>query len=129
MGVDEVQHLVEELRPLGIKITIIEPAPSTTGFRDNLDRDSVDIADYDQTVREAVKIVEALPAEHFNLPEPIAAAIMTAVDADEPPVRLATGSAAVNTIRNVLQDRLAELEKWEAVSIAVDNDPEKLCPL
>jgi NAD(P)-dependent dehydrogenase (short-subunit alcohol dehydrogenase family) len=117
-----------ELSPLGIQVTIVEPAPSATGFRDNVDRDAVEIADYDQTVREARKIIEATPPEHFNTSGPIATAILAAVDAEDPPLRLATGSVAVNTIRKNLQKRLANLEAWEAVSVAVDDDPTRVCP-
>lgn len=120
--------LRDELEPLGIHVTIIEPAPSKTGFRDNVDRDAVEIADYDQTVREARKIIEATPDEHFNTAGPIATAILAAVDADEPPLRLATGSVAVNTIRKNLQSRLANLDAWQDISIAVDHDPTRVCP-
>jgi NAD(P)-dependent dehydrogenase (short-subunit alcohol dehydrogenase family) len=120
--------LYQELKPLGIHVTMVEPAPSATGFRDNLDR-APEIADYDQTVREALKAVRAKGPEHYNVPESIATAILAAVDAEEPPLRLATGSVAVNTIRKALQARLANLEAWEAVSIAVDGDPDRVCPL
>jgi NAD(P)-dependent dehydrogenase (short-subunit alcohol dehydrogenase family) len=120
--------LVDELKPLGIKVTIVEPGPSTTGFRDNLDR-APEIADYDQTVREGLKVIQSLPEDYFNLPDPIATAILAAVDADDPPVRLATGSLAVNTIRKALQARLANLEAWESVSKAVDGDTGRICPL
>jgi NAD(P)-dependent dehydrogenase (short-subunit alcohol dehydrogenase family) len=119
--------LFEELKPLGIHVTMVEPGPTTTGFRDGLDR-APEIADYDQTVREALKVIRALPSEHFNLPEPIATAILAAVDSDKPPLRLATGSVAVNTIRKMLQSRLANLEAWEAISTAVDGDPDRFCP-
>jgi NAD(P)-dependent dehydrogenase (short-subunit alcohol dehydrogenase family) len=120
--------LSQELKPLGIHVTMVEPAPSATGFRGNLDR-APEIADYDQTVREGLKAIQALPPEHFNLPGPIATAILAAVDAEEPPLRLATGSVAVSTIRKTLQARLANLDAWEAVSVAVDGDPDRVCPL
>lgn len=120
--------LYQELKPLGIHVTMVEPAPSATGFRGNLDR-AAEIADYDQTVREALKAVRAKGPEHYSQPEPIATAILAAVDAEEPPLRLATGSVAVNTIRKTLQARLANLEAWEAVSVAVDGDPDRVCPL
>jgi NAD(P)-dependent dehydrogenase (short-subunit alcohol dehydrogenase family) len=119
--------LVDELTPLGIKVTMVEPGPSSTGFRDSLDWGG-EIGDYDQTVREALKVIRDLPEEHFNLPGPIATAILAAVDADEPPIRLATGSVAVNTVRKTLQARLANLQAWEEVSTAVDGAPDRVCP-
>jgi NAD(P)-dependent dehydrogenase (short-subunit alcohol dehydrogenase family) len=119
--------LVDELTPLGIKVTMVEPGPSSTGFRDNLEWGG-QIDDYDQTVREGLKAIRALPEEHFNQAGPIATAILAAVDADEPPVRLATGSVAVNTVRKTLETRLANLQAWQDVSIAVDGDPDRVCP-
>lgn len=126
-GLSEGLHY--ELEPLGIKVTMVEPGPTLTGFRDNLDRDAAEIADYDQTVRNTARIMQTTPDEHYNTPGPIATAILAAVDADKPPLRLATGSVAVNTIRKALQSRLADLDAWEAVSTAVDGDPSRVCPL
>jgi NADP-dependent 3-hydroxy acid dehydrogenase YdfG len=119
--------LVDELTTLGIKVTMVEPGPSSTGFRDNLHW-AGEIDDYDSTVREGLKAIRELPEEHFNQAGPIATAIMAAVDADEPPVRLATGSVAVNTVRRTLEMRLANLQAWEDVSVAVDGDPDRVCP-
>jgi len=47
--------------------------------------------------------------------------VLAAVDSDQPPLRLATGSHAVAEIRRTLQARLAELEEWSATSTAVDE--------
>lgn len=126
-GLSEGLHY--ELAPLGIHVTIVEPGPTLTGFRGNLDRDATEIADYDQTVRKTAEIMRTTPDTHYNTPEPIAVAILAAVDAGQPPLRLATGSVAVNTIRTALHARLADLDTWEAVSTAVDDDPTRVCPL
>ncbi|HZZ51622.1 MAG TPA: SDR family NAD(P)-dependent oxidoreductase [Pseudonocardia sp.] len=121
--------LVEELRPLGIHVTLVEPGPSATNFRANLAWGPNNLPEYDQSVRAALTKIQALPEEHFNLAEQIVVAIMAAVDADEPPRRLATGSVAVNSIREHLHERLADLELWESISTAVDGDPARACPI
>ena len=121
--------LYYELKPLGIDVTIVEPGPSETGFRGSIAVASDNIGDYDQTVRKAVEVLVGTPPEHFNLPDDIAVAILAAVDAEQPPRRLATGSVAVNSMRASLAARLTDLENWKSVSHAVDNDPTRLCPL
>ena len=47
-----------------------------------------------------------------------AEAIAAALDADEPPLRLALGGDAVEAIRGSLEARLAELARWEEASRA-----------
>jgi short-subunit dehydrogenase len=112
--------LVGEVAPLGIKVTLVEPGPTATAFLSNLDVAATD-RDYDQTVREVQRAIGALPAEAFNAPERVATAILAAVDAEQPPLRLATGSAAARDMRAALQARLDELDTWAEVTNAVDT--------
>jgi NAD(P)-dependent dehydrogenase (short-subunit alcohol dehydrogenase family) len=114
--------LVGELEPLGIKVTLVEPGPTATPFGANLEVANT-IGDYDQTVREVQKAAAELPPEAFDSPDGVAAAILAAVDADRPPLRLATGSTAVETIGAALRSQLDELEAWRATSEAVDRAP------
>ncbi len=114
--------LVGELKPLGIKVTLVEPGPTATAFVANLVV-APSIADYDQTVREVQKAIGELPPEAFNTPERVATAILAAVDEDRPPLRLATGSTAVKEIRAALRGQLDELEDWAAAAEAVDGPP------
>lgn len=111
--------LVGELAPLGIRVTLVEPGPTATAFLDSLDL-AEEIGDYDQTVREVQKSIGELPPSAFNAPAGVASAIIAAVDAETPPLRLATGSYAVAEMRTALTARLAELDAWEAVSNSVD---------
>ncbi len=100
---------VGEIQPLGIKVTLVEPGTTATAFLANLESTEA-IGDYDQTVREVQKSLGQLLPEAFNLPERVAAAILAAVDAPHPPLRLPTGSTAVNQIRAALRNQLDELE-------------------
>jgi hypothetical protein len=49
-------------------------------------------------------------------PAKAARAILAALDAPKPPLRLALGADAVDTIRGQLESLTAELSEWEAVS-------------
>ncbi|TRW88027.1 SDR family NAD(P)-dependent oxidoreductase [Mycolicibacterium sp. 018/SC-01/001] len=112
--------LVGELSPLGITVTLVEPGPTATAFLDNLDLAET-ISDYDSTVREVQKSIGELPPSAFNSPARVAAAIIEAVDAPAPPLRLATGTHAVSEMRAALRSRLAELDAWEHLSASVDD--------
>lgn len=111
--------LVGEVAPLGIKVTALEPGPTATAFLANLDLAST-IPAYDQTVRVVQQEIGALPPSAFSAPGRVVDAIFAVVDADQPPLRLATGSYAVEQIRGALQARLTAIDAWSAISAAVD---------
>ncbi|MFB9323572.1 SDR family NAD(P)-dependent oxidoreductase [Cryptosporangium minutisporangium] len=112
--------LVGELAPLGIHVTLVEPGYTATAFLDNLDVAPA-IGAYDGTVREVQKALGALPSSAFNSAERVADAVLAAVDAENPPRRLATGAHAVREMRAALTTRLAELDSWAPVSESVDQ--------
>jgi short-subunit dehydrogenase len=114
--------LVGELEPLGVKVTLVEPGPTATAFVANLDVAET-IADYDGTVRVVQKAAAELPPEAFNDPDRVALAILAAVNADRPPLRLPTGRFAVRAIRGALQTQLDELDAWASTAEAVDAVP------
>lgn len=112
--------LVGEVAPLGIKVTAVEPGFTATQFLANLDVACNYASDYDQTVRKVHEDLGALPPEAFNDPDRVATAIIAVVDADNPPTRLATGSAAAKGIRAALDARIADLDAWADVTHSVD---------
>jgi hypothetical protein len=69
------------------------------------------------------KATAELPPEAFDAPDRVAAAILAAVDAERPPLRLVTGSTAVRAVRAALRSQSDELEAWRATSEAVDGAP------
>lgn len=110
--------LVSELAPLGIRVTIVQPAPTATNFLDNLDL-AMPISDYDRTVRQVQAEIDSLPPGAFVSAEQIAAGIITAVNSDRAPLRLALGSSGANAMRTALNARLDDLDDWAAVTDGV----------
>jgi NAD(P)-dependent dehydrogenase (short-subunit alcohol dehydrogenase family) len=111
--------LADELAPLGIHVTLVQPGPTATSFLANLDTTAT-LADYDGTVRAVQKSLGELPPEAFSTPERIAEGILAAADADQPPRRLALGSAGARDMRAALHARLTDLDTWQQVTDAVD---------
>jgi NAD(P)-dependent dehydrogenase (short-subunit alcohol dehydrogenase family) len=110
--------LVGELEPLGIRVTIVQPAPTATNFLHNLDV-ATPIGDYDRTVRQVQAEIDSLPPGAFLSAEQIAAGIITAVNSDRAPLRLALGSSGANAMRTALHARLDDLDDWAAVTDGV----------
>ena len=110
--------LVGELEPLGIRVTIVQPAPTATNFLHNLDV-ATPIGDYDRTVRQVQAEIDSLPPGAFLSAEQIAAGIITAVNSDRAPLRLALGSSGANAMRTALNARLDDLDDWAAVTDGV----------
>ncbi|MFI6846599.1 SDR family NAD(P)-dependent oxidoreductase [Kitasatospora sp. NBC_00085] len=115
--------LAAELAPLDIKLTLIEPGYLKTGFLSHLVF-AEPTADYDPTVRTVQSSLGGLPPEAFIDPARVAAAVLAAVDAARPPLRLALGRAAEEGLREALTARLQELDDWVAVTRGVDSAPQ-----
>jgi NAD(P)-dependent dehydrogenase (short-subunit alcohol dehydrogenase family) len=110
------EALDKEVSDLGIRVTIVEPGPVRTNFGDGASVTPPRDEAYAGTVGEALEWFAELDGQQPNDPERVAKAIVEAVDADEPPLRLPLGQEAVRAIRAKL-DRLArDLDAWEHLS-------------
>jgi NAD(P)-dependent dehydrogenase (short-subunit alcohol dehydrogenase family) len=110
--------LAAEVAPLGIKVTLIQPELVATPFLGNLDTAAAAEPDYDQTVRLVQQTIGSLPASAFASVEAVAEGIRTAVDSDNPPLRLALGATGASEMRAALVARIADLDQWAAVTSA-----------
>ncbi len=113
--------LAGEVEPLGIKVTLVQPGLTATSFLSNM-RVAAVKADYDPTVRAAQWAIAGLPASAFDSVDHVAAAMLAAVDANQPPLRLATSSAAARAMRAALNARLRDLDGSAEVTAAANAD-------
>jgi NAD(P)-dependent dehydrogenase (short-subunit alcohol dehydrogenase family) len=109
------EALADEVRPLGIKVLIVEPGAFRTGLF-GATTDSEQITDYSATVGPTRRMVQASDGHQPGDPAKAAAAILTAVDAPETPLRLPLGDDAVDAISGHLDTVRAELATWEKVA-------------
>jgi NAD(P)-dependent dehydrogenase (short-subunit alcohol dehydrogenase family) len=127
-GFSEV--LNAEVRPLGIKVTIIEPG----GFRTDWGGSSMSTPpvgpDYESTVGEMNRFRQSTVAQWAGDPKRAAQIIVGLVDLDDPPLRLLLGGGAVESAANSSRIRAEEAERWSAVSRSADfdTDPVPIAP-
>jgi NAD(P)-dependent dehydrogenase (short-subunit alcohol dehydrogenase family) len=110
------ETLRDEVRPLGIHTLIVEPGAFRTGlFRADAAYMSEEMPEYAETVGPTREYVRTGHGEQRGDPAKAAAAIMTALDADEPPLRLVLGEDAIRNISRRLESVRTELEAWDQV--------------
>jgi NAD(P)-dependent dehydrogenase (short-subunit alcohol dehydrogenase family) len=113
------ETLQAEVEPFGIRVLIVEPGAFRTGlFRPDAAYLSDEMPEYADTVGPTRAYVRDGHLEQPGDPVKAAAAIVAALDADEPPLRLVLGEDAIGNIRQRLQGVSAELDAWEAVGAA-----------
>jgi NAD(P)-dependent dehydrogenase (short-subunit alcohol dehydrogenase family) len=115
-GISEA--LSKEVSHLGIKVTIVEPG----AFRTEINGQALAISDtliddYTASVDGTMKWIKDMDGKQPGDPDKAAAAMIQVVESDNPPLRLALGADAVDTIDAKLASVKAELDAWKQVSI------------
>ena len=116
------EALAQELAPLGIKVTIIEPGYFRTDFLDasSLAVSPVRIDDYAETAgatrARAAEVSHNQPGD----PAKLAPAIVHLVNEANPPLRMAFGSDTVAAIEAKNAFVADELARWHDLSISTD---------
>jgi NAD(P)-dependent dehydrogenase (short-subunit alcohol dehydrogenase family) len=117
-GFSEV--LNNEVKPLGIKVTIIEPGGFRTDWGGSSMQTAPVSADYEETVAAMNRYRESTVSQWPGDPARAARIIMDIVGLDEPPLRLLLGAGAVESAEQASKARAAEAERWADVSRSAD---------
>lgn len=118
-GVSE--SLAAEGRTFGLKVTIVEPGPFRTEFISrSLETVSSHAQEYDVTVGRFGKLLAGINGKQAGDPVKAALAIMQAVDAERPPLRLVLGRYAIEKTRRKWAQGEVELKMWEDVGTNTD---------
>jgi NAD(P)-dependent dehydrogenase (short-subunit alcohol dehydrogenase family) len=113
------ETLRDEVAGFGIHTLIVEPGAFRTGlFRSGAAYESAEMPEYADTVAPTREYVRTNHDKQPGDPAKAAEAIISALDADEPPLRLALGADAIENISNHLDSVERELESWEGVGRA-----------
>lgn len=119
-GITEALH--QELAPLGIQATVVEPGFFRTDFLDeqSLIKTRLELADYDETVGKMRTFAEAANHAQPGDPQKFAEAMLVLVNAPNPPLRLALGSDTVARIEAKNRWVAQELAEWNELALSTD---------
>lgn len=116
--------LMKELAPLGIKAMVIQPGAFRTRFYDrtSLQGTQSSISDYESTVGKTRPGNFENKHQQAGDPDKAGELIVKVVNSDDLPEILTLGKAAVSAVKETLQAKIAELDKWAEVSASCDYD-------
>lgn len=115
------EALAQEVAPLGIKVTIVEPSGFRTDWAGRSANDAkTSIPDYDATAGQNRGHIRGYSGAQPGDPARAARAIVDAVEAPEPPLRLLLGKAALAGARGKLADLATNFETWAEVTQGAD---------
>lgn len=110
------EALAAEVRPLGIKVTAIEPGAFRTDWATRSMKESgTPIADYTNVAarKDLIKqFADHLPGD----PRKVAEAVLMVTGLDEPPLRLLLGRDVLKAMRDKIAAMSASIDEWEAVT-------------
>lgn len=111
------EGLAKDVTHLGIRVTIVEPGPLRTDFATGARVTPPQSEDYAGSVGAALEWFEELAGSQPNDPRRTAEAIIAAVDAEEPPLRLPLGEEAIDAIREKLEAQRRDLDAWADLGV------------
>nr|WP_320012774.1 oxidoreductase [uncultured Desulfobulbus sp.] len=115
------ESLSKEAGPLGIKVTVVEPGPFRTDWQGRSLKTAPQRIDaYAKTVHARVHQLSATSGQQAGDPVRAAQAIVTAVDAPQPPLHLVLGAPGLQMARQQLGALQQEFDAWEAVTLSAD---------
>jgi len=117
------ESLAQEVKPFGIKVTLIEPGAYATSLGSP---ESLKVAPGIDAYNELRQQVSGnMMSLERGDPSATPEAVFKIVDAENPPLRLILGSTSFPMVRAAYADRLATWAEWEAVSSAAQGEPQR----
>lgn len=115
------ESLSQEVAPLGLKVLIVEPGPFRTDWAGrSANQAPQTIAAYRETAGVRQGQIRDSSGKQPGDPVRAAQAIVTAVEADNPPLRLLLGKAALEGARIKLAQLARDFDAWAAVTVGAD---------
>jgi NAD(P)-dependent dehydrogenase (short-subunit alcohol dehydrogenase family) len=116
------EALAQEIKPLGLKVTIVEPGGFRTDWAGASMSYALPIEAYAPSVGVMRGHLERMDGHQPGDPRKGAAAILKIAEVAEPPLRLPLGNDAMAFLRHGYQTSAEELEHWSGITQSTDFD-------
>jgi NAD(P)-dependent dehydrogenase (short-subunit alcohol dehydrogenase family) len=115
------EALVQEVAPLGITVTIVEPGPFRTKFLGRAGGEAAQkIPEYEQTAGKMRAYFTEQDGKQRGDPQKAAEAIVKAVEAEHPPLHLLLGGSTIPRVKGKIEALQKDLATWEATTVGAD---------
>ena len=115
------ESLSQEVAPLGINILLVEPGPFRTDWAGRSAAEAPQsIADYAETAHKRTQVSRGYSGKQMGDPVRAVKAIVKAVEADNPPLRLLLGNAALENAYKKIQLLQRDFDGWAEVTKGAD---------
>jgi NAD(P)-dependent dehydrogenase (short-subunit alcohol dehydrogenase family) len=115
------EALAQEVKPLGITVTIVEPGPFRTKFLGKAGGEAkAKISDYDKTAGKMRAYFTEQDGKQPGDPQKAVEAIVKAVEAEQPPLHLLLGASTIPRVKAKIEALQQDLATWEATTIGAD---------
>ncbi len=112
------ESLAAEVRHLGVRVLIVEPGSFRTDFHGrSLASARREMGEYAASSGVMRAQLAAVAGNQVGDPVKAAAAIVAAVESDDPPLRLVLGADALSDVQQKLTATQSDLERWRAVTV------------
>jgi NAD(P)-dependent dehydrogenase (short-subunit alcohol dehydrogenase family) len=116
------EALAQEIRPLGLKLTIVEPG----GFRTDWAGASMAFAKPMKAYAPVMDAIRGYRTQHSGHqpgdPRKASQVLLELVEMEQPPLRLPLGKDAIMFLRNSCQANSDQLQRWADISGSTDFD-------
>jgi NAD(P)-dependent dehydrogenase (short-subunit alcohol dehydrogenase family) len=111
------EALAQEVKPLGIKVTAIEPGAFRTDWAArSMWESSTPISDYEENVGARKTMIKEFANHLPGDPRKVAEAVLMVTELDDPPLRLLLGRDVLKAVRDKLAAFSALIDEWESVT-------------
>ncbi|SPT49776.1 Fatty acyl-CoA reductase [Actinomadura madurae] len=116
------EALAQEVAPFGIKVLVVEPGSFRTSFAGGGLYQTAAMPEYAGSVGAVRAGLPGSDGKQPGDPAKAAAAIVTALDAEDTPLRLPLGNDAADAVVSALAGAQKEFEAWEGTARGTDFD-------
>ena len=115
------ESLAVEVAPLGLHVTLVEPGPFRTDWAGrSIIESKTEIPDYAETAGKRREQTRERSGNQVGDPVRAAEAIIAAVTAEKPPLRLLLGGPALELAYAKLDSLRANFDTWKATTLGAD---------